>query len=63
LDTYNGGIQFGEPYSFFYADAYDNVTINVQKEGDYYCITLIGSGGYDCPVSGQYRLVYIGKIK
>ncbi len=63
LDTYNGGIQFGEPYSFFYADVYDNVTINVQKEGDFYCITLIGSAGYDCPVSGQYRLVYIGKLK
>ena len=63
LDTYNGGIQFGEPYSFFYADVYDNVTINVQKEGDYYCITLISQSGYDCPVSGQYRLVYIGKIK
>ena len=63
LDTYNGGIQFGEPYSFFYADVYANVTINVQKEGDYYCITLIGQSGYDCPVSGQYRLVYIGKLK
>ena len=63
LDTYNGGIQFGEPYSFFYADVYANVTINVQKEGDFYCITLIGQSGYDCPVSGQYRLVYIGKIK
>ena len=63
MDTYNGGIQFGEPYDFFYADVYANVTINVQKEGDYYCITLIGSDGYDCPVSGQYRLVYIGKLK
>ena len=63
MDTYNGGIQFGEPYSFFYADVYANVTINVQQEGDYYCITLIGSAGYDCPVSGQYRLVYIGKLK
>ena len=63
LDTYNGGIQYGEPYDFFYADVYANVTINVQKEGDYYCITLIGSDGYDCPVSGQYRLVYIGKLK
>ena len=63
VDTYNGGIQFGLPYDFFYADVYANVTINVQKEGDYYCITLIGSSGYDCPVSGQYRLVYIGKLK
>ena len=63
MDTYNGGIQFGLPYSFFYADVYKNVTINVQKEGDIYCITLIGSSGYDCPVSGKYRLVYIGKIK
>ena len=63
MDTYNGGIQFGEPYSFFYADVFANVTINVQKEGDFYCITLIGSSGYDCPVSGQYRLVYIGKLK
>lgn len=62
VDTYLGGIAY-EHGSWFYADEFDNVSINVQKNGDFYCITLIGSGGYDCPVSGKYRLVYIGKIQ
>ncbi len=61
VDTYNGGIGYAAN-TYFYADEFDNVTINVQKNEDWYCITLIGQGGYDCPVSGQYRVVYIGKI-
>ena len=62
VDTFLGGIAYNVG-SWFYADDFDNVSINVQKEGDFYCITLIGSGGYECPVSGKYRLVYIGKIQ
>ena len=38
-------------------------TINVQVEGDYYCITMIGSGGYGSNAGETYRCVYIGKIK
>ena len=63
VDTYNGGIQC-DASGYFYADEYDKVTtLNVQKEGDFYCITMIGTGGYGCPVSGQWRLVYIGKLQ
>lgn len=61
VDTYNGGIGIGYA-KYFYADEYDNVTINVQKNGDWYCITMIGQGGWDCPVTGMWRVVYIGKI-
>ena len=62
VDTYNGSVQYGDGYQFFYPDSYDEVSINVQKEGDYYCITLIGANGYSA-VGKTYRLVYIGKIK
>jgi hypothetical protein len=62
VDTYNGSVQYSDYNEYFYPDSYDEVSINVQQEGEFYCITLIGSGGYDCPVSGKYRLVYIGKI-
>ena len=48
---------------YIYPDDYANASINVQQEGDYYCITLIagancyGADGRTC------RAVYIGKIK
>lgn len=62
VDTYNSSVQYGDNYQYFYPDSYNEVSINVQKEGDYYCITLIGANGYDA-VGKTYRLVYIGKIK
>ena len=62
VDTYNSSVQYGDGYQFFYPDSYNEVSINVQKEGDYYCITLIGANGYSA-VGKTYRLVYIGKIK
>ena len=63
VNTYDGGIQIGQD-AYFYADDYDNVTtLNIQKEGDFYCITMIGTGGFGCPVEGKWRLVYIGKLK
>lgn len=63
VNTYTGGIQIGQD-AYFYADEYEKVTtLNIQKEGDFYCITMIGTGGYDCPVEGKWRLVYIGKLK
>ena len=62
VDTYNGGFQ-NAPYSYIYPDEFDKVTtFNVQKEGDYYCITMIGSGGYGSN-GASYRLVYIGVLK
>ena len=62
VDTYNGGFQ-NDAYNYIYPDEYDKVTtFNVQKEGDFYCITMIGSGGYGNSV-GTFRCVYIGKIK
>ena len=46
VDTYNGGFQ-NNTYNYIYPDEFDKVTtFNVQKEGDIYCITMIGSGGY-----------------
>ena len=61
VDCYNGGFQ-NKPFNYVYPDEYDKVTtFNVQKEGDYYCITMIGSGGYGNDV-GSFRCVYIGKI-
>ena len=64
VDTYNGGLGYG--YSqYMYVEAYDDTTINVQKNGDWYCITLIctnGAGCFDCPVTGAFRAVYIGKL-
>lgn len=61
VDTYNGGFQ-NAPFNYIYPDEFDKVTtFNVQKEGDIYCITMIGSGGYGND-KGAYRLVYIGKI-
>ena len=48
---------------YIYPDDYANVTCNVQKEGDYYCITLItGTGSYGAD-GRTCRAVYIGKIK
>jgi hypothetical protein len=62
VDTYNGGFQ-NAPYNYIYPDEFDKVTtFNVQKEGDYYCITMIGSGGYGSD-GASYRLVYIGVLK
>lgn len=62
VDTYNGGFQ-NNTFNYIYPDEYDKVTtFNVQKEGDYYCITMIGSGGYGNDV-GTFRCVYIGMIK
>ena len=62
VDTYNGGFQ-NNSYNYIYPDEFDKVTtFNVQKEGDYYCITMIGSGGYGND-KGTFRCVYIGKIK
>ena len=63
VDTYNGGFQNND-YNYIYPDEYDKVTtFNVQVEGDYYCITMIGSGGYGSNAGDTYRCVYIGKIK
>ena len=63
VDTYMGGFEY-EYGKYLYPDEFEKVTtFNVQKEGDYYCITMIGSGGYDCPAGANYRLVYIGKLK
>ncbi len=62
VDTYNGGVQYASD-KWLYPDSYDKVTFNVQKEGDIYCITLIGSGGCNCPNGANYRCVYIGKLK
>mgnify|MGYP003300787255 FL=1 len=62
VDTYNGGFQ-NAPYNYIYPDEFEKVTtFNVQKEGDIYCITMIGSGGYGNDV-GTFRCVYIGKIE
>lgn len=62
VDTYNGGFQIATK-NYIYPDEYDKVTtFNVQKEGDFYCITMIGSGGYGSE-GASYRCVYIGKIK
>ena len=62
VDTYMGGFQ-NNTYNYIYPDEFDKVTtFNVQKEGDIYCITMIGSGGYGNDV-GSFRCVYIGKIK
>ena len=62
VDTYNGGFQ-NNNYNYIYPDEYDKVTtFNVQVEGEYYCITLIGSGGYGTNAGDTYRLVYIGKL-
>ena len=56
-DTYNGGFQTG-PFMYLYpADFGFNTKINVQNQGDVYCITMI-----DTLNSESYRLVYIGKI-
>ena len=61
VDTYNGGFQ-NAPFNYIYPDEYEKVTtFNVQKKGDIYCITMIGSGGYGND-KGAFRLVYIGKI-
>lgn len=63
VDTYMGGFEY-EYGKYLYPDEFEKVTtFNVQKEGDYYCITMIGSGGYDCPAGANYRCVYIGKLK
>ena len=63
VDTYNGGFQNND-YNYIYPDEFDKVTtFNVQVEGEYYCITLIGSGGYGTNAGDTYRLVYIGKIQ
>ena len=61
VDTYNGSVQYGDNYQFFYPDSFSEVSINVQKEGEFYCITLIGANGYSAE-GKTYRLVYIGKI-
>ncbi len=62
VDTYQGSVQYDNGYTFFYADSFSEVSINVQKEGEFYCITLIGANGYSA-VGKTYRLVYIGKIE
>ena len=62
VDTYNGGFQ-NAAFNYVYPDEFEKVTtFNVQKEGDYYCITMIGSGGYGSNAGDTYRCVYIGKI-
>ena len=62
VDTYNGGFQ-NNGYNYVYPDEFDKVTtFNVQKQGDIYYITMIGSGGYGNDM-GTFRCVYIGKIK
>lgn len=60
-DTYDGGIEY-DSNQWGYADDYDKVTINIQRSGDTYCITLIGSDGWNFG-GKKYRCVYIGKIK
>ena len=61
VDTYNGGFQ-NMQYNYIYPDEYDKVTtFNVQKQGDIYCITMIGSGGYGND-GKTFRCVYIGKL-
>ena len=61
VDTYNGGFQ-NMQFSYIYPDEYDKVTtFNVQKQGDIYCITMIGSGGFGND-GKTFRCVYIGKI-
>ena len=62
VDTYNGSVQYGNGYQFFYPDSFSEVSINVQQEGEFYCITLIGANGYSAE-GKTYRLVYIGKLK
>ena len=62
VDTYNGSVQYGDNYQFFYPDSFSEVSVNVQQEGEFYCITLIGANGYSAE-GKTYRLVYIGKIK
>ena len=63
VDTYNGGVEYAFN-KWLYPDAYEKVTtFNVQKQGDIYCITMIASGGYNCPAGANYRCVYIGKLK
>ena len=62
VDTYNGGFQCAD-YNYIYPDVFEKVTtFNVQKEGDFYCITMIGSGGYGSD-GKSYRCVYIGKLQ
>ncbi len=63
VDTYNGGFQ-NDTFNYIYPDSFDLVTtFNVQKQGDIYCITMIGSGGYGNSGNKTFRCVYIGKIK
>ena len=62
VDTFNGSVQYGNNYQFFYPDSYSDVSINVQQEGEFYCITLIGANGYSAE-GKTYRCVYIGKIQ
>ena len=62
VDTFQGGFQNND-YNYIYPDEFEKVTtFNVQVEGDYYCITMIGSGGYGTNPGDTYRCVYIGKI-
>ncbi len=62
VDTFNGGFQNND-YNYVYPDEFEKVTtFNVQVQGEYYCITLIGSGGYGSKAGETYRCVYIGKI-
>ena len=62
VDTYNGGFQNND-FNYIYPDEFEKVTtFNVQVEGEYYCITMIGSGGYGTNAGDTYRCVYIGKI-
>ena len=48
---------------YIYPDDYANVSLNVQQEGDYYCITLIASADSYGADGRTCRAVYIGKIK
>jgi hypothetical protein len=48
---------------YIYPDDYANVSLNVQQEGDYYCITLFTSTGSYGADGRTCRAVYIGKIK
>lgn len=62
FDAYNCCIWLSNG-STFYPDNFDNpASINVQKNGDWYCITMIGQGGYQCPYEGKWRVVYTGKL-
>lgn len=62
VDTFQGGFQNND-YNYIYPDEFEKVTtFNVQVEGEYYCITMIGSGGYGTNAGDTYRCVYIGKI-